>query len=204
MTLHIGLASAAEVTACAGVIAEALRRDPVLYAFLPGEEDRIARLTALCATVLRTGPLLNGVIDVARAQPGGEIIGVAAWEGPDRRSSLWADLRELPRQIRAVGLGHVPSVLAQLRAYERARPKRPHWYLADIAVSDTARGLGVGSALLAYRLAAIDAQHLPSYLEATAQANQRLYERFGFRPTAPIETAGVAPMGMLRPADGHP
>ncbi|MEV5342990.1 GNAT family N-acetyltransferase [Streptomyces sp. NPDC052676] len=202
MTLHIGPASAGEAEACARIIAEALRHEPVMYAVVPGEHDRVGRLTMLLTGVLRTGPLLNGVVDVARAEPGGKILGVAAWEGPDRRSSRWATLRELPRQVRAIGIGHLPAVLAQLEAYRQARPKQPHWYLADIAVSDTARGLGVGSALLAHRLAAIDAQGLPSYLEATSPANQRLYQRFGFRPTAPIKTADVAPMGMLRPPGG--
>ncbi|MFJ3941743.1 GNAT family N-acetyltransferase [Streptomyces parvus] len=76
--------------------------------------------------------------------------------------------------------------LSQLVAYEKARPRYQHWYLIDIAVDGTARGLGIGSALLAHRLASIDAQAAPAYLEATAPANQRLYERFGF-PLAPTQ-----------------
>ncbi|MFJ8769265.1 hypothetical protein [Streptomyces clavifer] len=90
MTLHIGLASPSEAEVCARVISEALRQDPVLHAVVPGEHERIARLTVLFTGVLRTGPFLNGVVDVARAQPGGEIIGVAAWKGSERRSRAYS------------------------------------------------------------------------------------------------------------------
>ncbi|MEU6103338.1 GNAT family N-acetyltransferase [Streptomyces flaveolus] len=204
MRVYIDPVATAEVDDSARLIALALRDDPVLYAYLPGEDDRVNRLTGFFGVMLRTGLLQNGAVDVARLAPGGDIIGVAAWEGPDRRHSLWADLKDLARQVRAGRVRHVPSFLAQLAAYEKARPKYPHWYLADIAVSDSARGLGVGSALLGHRLAAVDAQALPAYLEATAPANQRLYERFGFCRAATIETGGAKPVGMIRAGQQRP
>lgn len=198
MTVHIAPASATEVVVCARLIALALRDDPVLKAFVPGEHDRARRLTTFFVDVLKEGPLRTGVVDVARDAPEGNIVGVAAWEGPDRQHSVRGMLEEFSRQVRASGIRRAPSLLTQLTAYEKARPRYPHWYLADIAVNDAARGLGIGSALLAHRLTAIDAQAAPAYLEATAPANQRLYERFGFRSAGPIRKEGVTAVAMVR------
>ncbi|MEV6358174.1 GNAT family N-acetyltransferase [Streptomyces hydrogenans] len=199
MAVHVSIATPSEVGQCARVIAQALSNDAVLRALIPGDNDRPERLTSLFTSILRHGPLACGVIDTARLEPGGEIIGAAAWEGPDKRRGPANALGELTRYIRAAGARHAPAVSRQLAAYQHVQPRTPHWYLADIGVSDTARGLGVGTALLTYRLSAIDAQQLPAYLEATTTANQRLYDRLGFRPVRRIETASATPTGMLRP-----
>ncbi|MEU1503144.1 GNAT family N-acetyltransferase [Streptomyces sp. NPDC005732] len=198
MTVHIAPASATEIEECAHLIALALRDDPVLKAFVPGERDRANRLTVFFCDALREGAFLTGVVDVARREPGGDIIGVAAWEGPGQRQRLRDLFGEFSRQVRASGINHAPNLLAQLVAYARARPRYPHWYLADIAVDGAARGLGIGSALLTHRLAEIDAQAAPAYLEATAPDNQRLYERFGFRSAGPIGKGSVTAVAMIR------
>lgn len=199
MTVQIGLAGQDEITACARLIAEALHDDPVVHRIVAGEHDRTDRLTDLYTAELRTGALPHGVIDVARTEPGGPIIGVAAWNGPHRPTPTWRQLLELPRYLRAIGLRHFPGALRALRAFDAFRPTARHWYLADIAVSPIARGLGVGSALLTYRLRAIDSQALPAYLEATTPASRRLYERHGFHAEGSIDVApGVSATAMTR------
>ncbi|MFC7400787.1 GNAT family N-acetyltransferase [Citricoccus sp. GCM10030269] len=199
MTVPIGLASPDEIPACARLIAEALRNDPVVGQVVRGDRDRVKRLTALYTAALRTGALPRGVIDVARAEPGGPIIGVAAWEGPHRSAEVWRHLLEVARYLRAIGLRHLPAALRALGGFGDHRPKDPHWYLADIAVGPKARGLGVGSALLLYRLAAIDAVGAPAYLEATTPASRHLYERHGFEAAGAIDLApGVSGTAMIR------
>ncbi|MEU2232225.1 GNAT family N-acetyltransferase [Streptomyces vietnamensis] len=198
MTVHIALASASEVEECARLVAEALRDDAVLHALIPGEHDRSGRLTGLFTSVFRSGPMECGAIDVARLEPDGKIVGVAAWEGPDKRRRRGAALQELCYYVRAAGLRHAPSVRKQLAAYQKVQPRDRHWYLADIGVSDAARGHGVGTALIEHRLSEIDVQRLPAYLEATTPDNQRLYDRLGFRPVRAIETANATATGMLR------
>lgn len=187
-----------EAVACAQVLTEALGDDPVIRAMVPVTRDRAARLTALHAAQLRSGPLLDGTVDVARAEPGGPVLGVAMWEAPGRGAHRLARLRQLLPTVRAVGLRHLPRTVAQLARYERHRPRRPHWYVADVAVTASARGLGVGSALLAHRLAEVDRSGLPAYLEATTDGSRRLYERFGFRPLGPVPVRGPRPTAMLR------
>jgi len=167
---------------------------------VPGDDDRVERLTSLYGAILRTGPLRVGAVDVARTEPNGQLIGVAAWEWPGKRSELWTQLRELPNYIRAIGMRHLPATLRLLARLDSYRPRYAHWYLADIAVASSARGLGVGSALLAYRLTRVDDLRLPAYLEATTPGSRRLYKRHGFTPIA-TPVPGIADATpMLRPS----
>lgn len=199
MSVVVEPARPEEAAVCARMLAEVLGDDPVIRAMIPGDRDRPRRLAALHAAQLRSGPLLDGTVDVARAEPGGPVLGVAVWYAPGGPAHTRERLRQLPAVVRAIGVRHLPTVLPQLARYERHRPRRPHWYLEEIVVGPQARGLGVGSALLAHRLAEVDRAGLPAYLEATTPASRRLYERHGFVATGPVPVAGPRPTGMLRP-----
>lgn len=179
MTVPLGVATTADVRACAAVLAEALADDPALHRLVPGEHDRRRRVAALYEGTVR-GALVSGIVDVARREPGGPVVGVAVWEAPDRRRAPLVGLRALPRTVGAVGVRNLRALRAETELYAAVRPTEPHWYLTDIAVGGAARGLGVGSALLRHRLATIDADGAAAYLEATSPVNRRLYERFGF------------------------
>jgi GNAT superfamily N-acetyltransferase len=75
-------------------------------------------------------------------------------------------------------------VLEQMDSYHI---EEPHWYLPMIGVDPAQQGRGLGSALLAERVAHCDEQHLPAYLESSNPANVPLYERHGFRVLAEIQ-----------------
>lgn len=203
MTVHIDQAAPSEIEACAGVIAAALLDDPVLRTFVRGDRDRLSRLTDLHVAVLNNGPRHGGAIDVARTEPGGEVIGVAAWEGPEGHVPWWTRPGDVPRMLRAIGLRHGAASLRAQAAFDEVRPPMPHWYLADIAVAPEAQGLGAGSALLRHRLGAIDAgPRLPAFLEATTPSSRRLYERWGFEPAGELVVDGTVAFPMTRPASG--
>ncbi|GAB3084745.1 GNAT family N-acetyltransferase [Nocardioides zeae] len=203
MTVPLGVATTADVRACAAVLAEALADDPALHRLVPGDHDRHSRVAVVYEGVVRAA-LVSGIVDVARREPGGPVIGVAVWEAPDRRPAPLVGLRGLPRTVGAVGLRHLRSVREESARYAAARPATPHWYLTDIAVGGAARGLGVGSALLRHRLATIDADGAAAYLEATSPVNRRLYERLGFAPLGRIGGPGddEGLTTMWRPAQG--
>lgn len=57
----------------------------------------------------------------------------------------------------------------------------PHAYLPFIAVHPDRQGQGLGGALLRARLAELDADNRPAYLEASSPRNAALYARLGFR-----------------------
>jgi GNAT superfamily N-acetyltransferase len=166
-----------------------------------GDRRRLARLTDLPLATLTGGPLHGGAVDVARTQPRGEVIGVGVWEGPTDTTPWWVRVRNLPRLARAFGIRELPASLRSLRAFAAVRPRVPHWYLAEIAVSPKAQGLGVGTALLEHRLGVIDqGVPLPAFLEATTDGSRRLYARWGFEPTGDVVVDGITATAMTRPA----
>jgi ribosomal protein S18 acetylase RimI-like enzyme len=84
---------------------------------------------------------------------------------------------------------------------EAAHPTEPHWYLGVIATLPDRRGRGLGAALLAESLRAVDAAHLPAYLESSNPRNITLYERHGFEVSGRIDIDdGVFMTPMWRPA----
>jgi ribosomal protein S18 acetylase RimI-like enzyme len=68
---------------------------------------------------------------------------------------------------------------------ERSTANHPdhegHFYLPFIAVRPQFFDQGIGTALLRDRLAALDSQGLPTYLEASNCDSARLYERLGYK-----------------------
>jgi GNAT superfamily N-acetyltransferase len=66
--------------------------------------------------------------------------------------------------------------------------RRPHHYLAFLAVRPDRQHEGLGGALLRSHHRRLDHDGIPAYLEATGPRNRRLYLRHGYRParTVPI------------------
>ncbi len=59
-------------------------------------------------------------------------------------------------------------------------PREPHAYLAYFATRPTARGKGLGSALLAATLRDMDAWETPAYVNTISEDAVRVYQRHGF------------------------
>ncbi|MTV25963.1 GNAT family N-acetyltransferase [Nitriliruptoraceae bacterium ZYF776] len=196
----IDTATDRDVPAAATVLAAAFADDDVVAAFVPRRRPRrAARLRELFTAVLRTGALHGGVVDLARAVDDGRVLGVAAWEAPDAPGGARRSLGQLPRSLRAVGVGNAPTALRAVAAMARARPSAPAWYLAEIGTGPGARGLGVGGALLRHRTARLDALGSAAYLEATTERSAELYARHGFRRLLTIGgVPGAQPIGMWR------
>jgi ribosomal protein S18 acetylase RimI-like enzyme len=87
-------------------------------------------------------------------------------------------------------------------ALARVHPREPHWYLATLGVDPLAQRGGVGSALLAHWLDAVDADATPAWLETDRQANIAFYRRAGFEVARRTEVLGTSVWCMGRPE--HP
>jgi ribosomal protein S18 acetylase RimI-like enzyme len=195
----IRTARAADLDDVARVLAEAFAEDPVLAGFVPAGPRKLARLALLFAALLRSGPLPDGTVDVAIDERGG-ILGAAVWEAPGGIPAH-RTLRQAPTFLRALGIVGSLRAAVRLRTLDRARPGLPHWRLAEIGVGAAARGLGVGSSLLAHGLARVDAAGSAAYLESSTTRNRALYLRNGFAELGELTgLAGSRPVAMWRAA----
>lgn len=79
---------------------------------------------------------------------------------------------------------------------EKFHPTEQHWYLPMIGVDPAHQGAGIGSALLAEGLKAVDRDGLVAYLESSNPRNISLYQRHGFEVIGEIQS-GSSPV--LRP-----
>lgn len=194
---------AGDAESAARLLGGVFAHDPVFAALLGGEASaRIEPAVALYRIELSDADPRS--VDVAE-DPDGTFLGVALWQSPRERPRLLAELLGVPRVVRALGLRGTLRGARHDLAVRRARPLGDQWYLSSIAVSDVARGRGVGGLLLRTRLAAVDAQGLPAALESTTPASRRLYERHGFEPLTRVRSLpGTSSTMMLRPAAHTP
>lgn len=181
-------ATRADIAALSAVLGRAFADDPVWQWMFPRHPERMARLFGL---LLGQSRLPNGASEVAA--DGAAVLAGALWDPPGRkRVPLTTQVRQFPALMRALGARTVP-VLRGLGEIDRLHPHRPHWYLGVLGTDPPAQGRGLGSALLASRLARCDRERIPAYLESSKDRNLPYYERFGFRIT-----------GELRLRDGPP
>lgn len=195
----------AEVAALLGA---GFATDPLIARMVPGDPGgRRVRLTRLYRDLL-AHPWAGQVVDLAvRDGSGydgdGEVVGAAMWTAPVREPAhdRWAELTMAVRVLRTLGWTGARGWWQMEHAFEAAQSSAPHWYLGDVVVSATARGEGVGSALLEHRLRVVDAERADAYLEATTEGSARLYARFGFEPRGAVAGLGPdAPQAMWRAA----
>jgi GNAT superfamily N-acetyltransferase len=76
----------------------------------------------------------------------------------------------------------------------RYHPTQPHFYLAFAGTLPDHQGRGIGSTLIKTVLDRCDDEHIPAYLEASADRNRRLYDRLGFETQARIDLPEGPPM----------
>lgn len=189
-----------DVGELAALMAEAFLEDPPMRALVGERDDLRERAEALYRAMLLAAPLRDGTIDVARTDDGP--VGAAIWYAPGRGGpSVLHQLPQLRSYLRAFGahrIRYAARVTSDVAAYH---PHVRHWYLQAIGVLPAARGAGVGSALLAHRLAAIDAAGDAAYLESSTPRTGALYRRHGFGTLRPITVwPGAQPYAMWRPA----
>ena len=118
--------------------------------------------------------------------------GAALWTPPSKWKMAPA-LTQVHRLIGCIGVTRIPHVLRVLDRVQKGHPTEPHYYLFAIGVDPSKQGHGIGSSLLATTLARVDAANAPAYLEASTEANSRLYARHGFRVLEKLYMADDAP-----------
>ncbi|MBY6414765.1 GNAT family N-acetyltransferase [Rhodococcus sp. BP-252] len=168
-TIRPGTAS--DASEIGEIFSEAFDGDPVWAPHLPDASTRRQALAEFYASEVEGTP---EHVDVA-VDEDGRLLGALIWEPPGPRDESGC-------------FSPTEAGRAHDRAIEDQRPNEPHWYIHDIATSARARGTGVGTSLIQYRLDEIGST--TAFLESTTPASRRLYERFGFEA---IITDGMVP-----------
>ncbi len=183
MTVSVRAAVRGDAPAIGAMLARAFATDPVTSWATPDESRRERTLRNLYTAIVRH----EGIPFLAEDDPADGPLGAAVWVSPGWRAANWHSVPFALSAGRALGRD-IPRMTVMGRAVARARPRTPHWYLQLLGVDPTRQGQGVGSALVRDRLAAIDEERLPAYLETTAE-NLAFYGRLGFGVTGEIVIA---------------
>jgi len=124
----------------------------------------------------------------------------------DEGATMWVepgkDAKPSPLTLALFALGQMrygtPGVLKRtldlMGLMEHHHPREPHMYLFTIGTRKSARGKGLGKALLAPVLAACDREGVPVYLENSNPANSGFYAAHGFERRAIFEVCEGGPV----------
>ena len=189
------LASAEDVPVAAEALGRAFVEDPLLTAIVGRPRDLARRLGRYFTLECRSALAAGGEVWL---DDDGQ--GAAIWRRPDGwLDPLSTQLRSLPAYIAIFPRSFLRASKA-LNATARVHPKTPpHWYLVAVGIVPEEVGRGRGSALLRPMLQHCDEERTPAYLEASTEANARLYSRLGFEAKEEIDVLpGVRSRPMWR------
>ena len=173
---EVRLASVEEVPALSALLADAFVDDAIMIWTTPGD-GRLERIR----TFFEWFDLRAAASGWLWTVDGGA--GVALWVPPGTE----AEFDELTFSVDDAG----PEYESFWAWAEEARPAEPHWYLDHLAVEASARGSGLGVALIEHGLALARADGAPAFLCTSRPDNVGFYERRGFE----VEVEGTAPDG---------
>lgn len=182
--IDVRRATVGEVPELAALLARAFAEDAIM-AWTTPEPDREARVAAFFRG-FDAGAAEHGWLWTTEGRRG-----VALWAPPESEAALEALTFELGDGVREL-LGDAAGRYDSFWGWaEAARPSGPHWYLDHVAVDPSARGSGLGNALVEHGLAFARADGLPAFLCTSRPDNVGFYQRRGFV----VERDGNAPDG---------
>jgi GNAT superfamily N-acetyltransferase len=119
----------------------------------------------------------------------GEYAAVSVWIPPNGSELTDEEERGVEPLIRDLIGDRSDDVIELLDRFAASHPRgEPHYYLSLLGTHPDRRGEGLGMALLTENLMRIDAEGIPVFLESSNPANNRRYERLGFRQVGEFTT----------------
>jgi GNAT superfamily N-acetyltransferase len=191
MVTNCRLASEADVEVITATMASAFRGDPVWGAYsFPEAGSRIELSSQFWGFCVRAAMRLSATYVTPNCEA------AAVWIPPgevEMTAEDEADLGDL--LVEMLGRKQSAVVMDAFARLDDAHPHdQPHHYLSLLATHSDHRGRGLGMALLNDCLDAIDAGHMPAYLESTNPANDARYQRSGFEPRGRVELPTGTPI----------
>lgn len=183
-------ATDADVPAIAETLALAFADDPVWGPILRRPDGATDHLVPFWT------PFVEGALPHDRVRVVDDGASVAVWLPPDvdemteaqsARVKAIVDETLAPRQVAAFD-----EIMLRFDA-NHPHDVPPHWYLSLLATHPSRRGEGLAQQMLAANVHEFAELGLAAYLESTNPANDRRYERAGFRAvggfTSPLDEA---------------
>lgn len=173
-TIEISPAGTADVPTIGGTLARAFHDDPVFEWIVPDAAARRVTLPSVFAAFAEAYMVHQETELVADGA------GAAVW-APAGAEPMTADQEHRIGELLAAILGaDAERAVTAMELLDHHHPSRPCAYLQFMGVVPACQGRGLGSQLLTSMLVRCDASGTPAYLEATSEANRRLYQRHGF------------------------
>jgi len=158
------------------ILATGFREDPPLAWILPEPSDRERLSPAFFA------PFVDMALTDGQAYVSADLSGTALWLDVDVEAQATEDgdaLRQ--RLIEGLGPEYAKRFFVLDELFSGSHPAHEsHAYLLFIGVRPDRQCQGVGTALLAAGLEAVDATSRPAYVEASSTRNAALYARHRF------------------------
>ncbi|HEX4533540.1 MAG TPA: GNAT family N-acetyltransferase [Rhizomicrobium sp.] len=174
-------ATAADSDPLCATLARAFYDDPVFMHFLPDNATREAKLVRVWKILFKLG-LPHGACYTTDNYES-----ITLWRPPNGwHVPFFAYVLNGPALLSIFGV-NVLRVFATTDRMEKIHPHEPHWYLQTIGTDPKFQGKGYGGVIMRDRLAAVDAAHMPCYLESSKDTNIPIYQSFGFEVTGAIQ-----------------
>jgi ribosomal protein S18 acetylase RimI-like enzyme len=162
-------------------LARAFYDDPVFTHFLPDDATRLAKLVKVMRILFKLGEPHHSCYVTDNYES------VTLWRPPNEWDVPFsAYITNGPALLSAFG-GGVFRVMSTMGMMEKLHPHEPHWYLQTIGTDPAKQGKGFGGIIMRDRLAAVDAAHMPCYLESSKDTNIPIYQSFGFELTGEMQ-----------------
>jgi ribosomal protein S18 acetylase RimI-like enzyme len=189
-----------ERTQVVTALCRAFFEDRILRWIVPGDDER-RRCAAIFYSRFVEACWPRGEVYAASAGAG-----AALWVPPGEQLVGEREAKAFSRElVESAGDDACSARMAELLGMlDEHHPAEPCWHLTFMGVDPSARGRGVGSALLAAVLVRADRDHTSAYLEASSPENRRLYERHGFLTMRELSVSDCPPIyAMWRAPKGH-
>ena len=155
-------------------LTQAFFDDPLMCHFLRDEATRPRKMPRLFALLFKLA-VPFGACDVTDGYEAATL-----WRPPGHWHMPFWQYIVHARELLGIFGARAFEVMQTMDTVEKVHPKEPHWYLQAIGTVPTAQGKGFGGRVLRHRLARIDAEGMPAYLESSKESNIPIYQNFGF------------------------
>ena len=177
-------ATRADTTPLSQSLARAFYDDPVFSYFIPDDSKRLKKLERVMSILFKLGEPHHSCFTTTNYES------VTLWRPPNEWDvPFWAYIVNGPALLGAFG-SNIGRVLSTMDKMEKMHPHTPHWYLQTIGTDPKFQGQGYGGVIMRNRLAAVDAAHMPCYLESSKETNIPIYQSFGFKVTGEMVVPG--------------